>query len=129
MGKTLLKPPPARQPEKEQYLVQSEFYSAPISNRSLPSSRSEVEYAHTGRSTSRSEYGGGNITLSSKYMGTLQNLDRTFNNSDRRDLFAASMPGRSAQELVWCAANNSRGALQSKGWAQRLRKESTTQGL
>lgn len=133
LGKTLLKPPPP-QPDNL-YEIQSGIQSALPTNRSLPSSRYGADSARTGRSTSRSDYGNSSrdnfytTTSSNKYMTTLQTLDRTFSNSDRRDLFAASMPGRSAQELVWCAANNNRGALQSKGWAQRLRKESTTQGL
>lgn len=133
LGKTLLKPPPPRADNMHE--MQSGFHSALPTNRSLPSSRYDVESARTGRSTSRSDYGNGGRdylgppSSTNKYTHTLQTLDRTFSNSDRRDLFAASMPGRSAQELVWCAANNNRGALQSKGWAQRLRKESTTPGL
>ena len=60
---------------------------------------------------------------SAQYMATLQTLDRSFSNINRRDLFAASMPSRSAQELVWCAANNNKGAQATKTWAERLRKD------
>lgn len=133
LGKTLLKPPPPR--PDNLYEMHSGLQSALPTNRSLLSSRKGTDSARSDRSTSRSDYGNSSrdnfhtSAASNKYMTTLQTLDRTFSNSDRRDLFAASMPGRSAQELVWCAANNNRGALQSKGWAQRLRKESTTQGL
>jgi hypothetical protein len=63
---------------------------------------------------------------SAQYMATLQTLDRSFSNINRRDLFAASMPSRSAQELVWCAANNNKGAQASKTWAERLRKQSSS---
>lgn len=63
---------------------------------------------------------------SSQYLATLQRLDKSFTNSDRRDLFAASMPSRSAQELVWCASTNNKGAQASKVWAEKLRRESTS---
>lgn len=131
LGKTLLKPPPARHLLDKGNEIRTEFNSAPVTNRSIPTSRTDLDSARTGRSSARYEYqssfnntssGGGSPSL---YMNTLQTLDKTFSKAERRDLFAASMPGRSAQELVWCAANNSRGAQQSKGWAQKLRKEST----
>lgn len=95
-----------------------------------------MESCRTGRSTDRSSLGentsrfineSNNIagfTNTSTYVSTLQNLDKTFSNVNRRDLFAASLPGRPAQELVWCAANNNRGAQATKTWAERLRKES-----
>lgn len=135
LGKTLLKPPPARYSSEKANEAQAEFRSAPATNRSIPSSRTDLDSARTGRDSARHEYQSSfnSNTASagspSLYMNTLQKLDQSFSRSDRRDLFAASMPGRSAQELVWCASNNNRGAQQSKGWAQKLRKESTTQGM
>lgn len=133
LGKTLLKPPPARYSSDKGQELQAEFKSAPVTSRSTTSSRPDLDSARTSRASARSDYhnnfasSSSGVGTASLYMSTLQNLDQTFSKSDRRDLFAASMPGRSAQELVWCAANNSRGAQQSKGWAQRLRKESTAQ--
>lgn len=126
LGKTLLKPPPPRYSVDKGQETQTEFKSAPTTNRSMPSSRTDLASARSGRDSARYEHPNNNSSSGGLYMSTLQNLDQTFSKSDRRDLFAASMPGKSAQELVWCAANNSRGAQQSKGWAQRLRKESTT---
>ena len=135
LGKTLLKPPPARYSSQKAYETQTEFKSAPATNRSMPSSRTDLDSARTGRDSARYEYQSSfnnntaGVGSSGLYMNTLQKLDQSFSRSDRRDLFAASMPGRSAQELVWCASNNNRGAQQSKGWAQKLRKDSTTQGM
>jgi hypothetical protein len=62
---------------------------------------------------------------STQYMATLQRLDKSFSNSSRRDLFAASMPARPAQELVWCASNNNKGSQATKGWAEKLRRDSS----
>ena len=134
LGKTLLTKPAARETINPTYETASEFKSAPVTTRSSASKEYDIQSARTGRSTARSDIGSSRGGASpavgrAQYMSTLQQLDRSFSNGDRRDLFAASMPGRPSQELVWCAANNNRGAQQSKGWAQRLRKESTISGL
>lgn len=128
LGKTRLKPP-VRQKESTNMETQYEYKCAPITARSTASS---FESAPSARSTARSEYGGqatnrsfGSPSASgSNFATTWQTLDRSFSNANRRDLFAASMPGRPAQELVWCAASNNRGAQQSKSWAGKLRKDS-----
>jgi hypothetical protein len=65
-------------------------------------------------------------TGSALYTNTLMSLDKTFSNGNRRDLFAASLPVRPSQELVWCASSNSRGAQQAKGWMEKLRKDPVT---
>lgn len=136
LGRTLLKQP-ARHSDTNSYetTAQSEF-SKPATARSGDMS-GRMESCRTGRSTERSSfedssfrnstgtgYNNAGLASTNTYVSTLQNLDKTFSNVNRRDLFAASLPGRPAQELVWCAANNNRGAQATKTWAQRLRKES-----
>mmetsp|Transcript_3141 Transcript_3141/g.4906 ORF Transcript_3141/g.4906 Transcript_3141/m.4906 type:complete len:259 (+) Transcript_3141:53-829(+) len=92
--------------------------TAPDWHSQLDSGRQE-----SGRKSSNRSGNDQNPNIS-PYMSTLKQLDKSFTNSNRRDLVAASAPSRSREELVWCAANNNRGAMASHAWADRLRRES-----
>ncbi|KAJ1436822.1 hypothetical protein B484DRAFT_393043 [Ochromonadaceae sp. CCMP2298] len=90
-----------------------------------------TERMDTGRSTgsAREDPRAGMPTVRSPegpltFRSTFKALDKSFSNVNRRDIFAAgNAPARPPQELVWCAANNNRGAETSKAWAAQLRKE------
>lgn len=98
----------------------------PASSRPNSDTNNRRHCANSGRNELQSSGRAGSVDRT-QYLATLQKLDRTFSNSDRRDLYAASIPSRPAHELVWCAANNSRGAQASKVWAEKLRRDPSSQ--
>lgn len=117
-------------PEPTRSTPQLQDSQPAASQRSPASSRLNTERLLTGRDTERGATHDSFASSSqrgpmdsSQYLATLKQLDRTFSNTSRRDLFAASMPSRPPQELVWCAANNNKGAQASKSWAERLRRD------
>jgi hypothetical protein len=61
----------------------------------------------------------------SMYAKTLKNLDKTFDRRAKKDLLAATIPTKSAQELVWCATSNDHNAQHTKHWAFYLRKDNS----
>ena len=133
LGKTLLQRPANNYATESNKFTadQSEFKSRPATDRTTSTGRYEDEGYFSGRNSQSSARGpldssGGNNVNASSAFGTATSA--TYLNASRRDLFAASAPSRSQQELVWCVANNSRGARQSQPWAERLRKESTSGG-
>lgn len=87
--------------------ARSNFSDAPITQRS-------------GLSTFREELN----SSQNKYATTLRHLDSSFGRNAKRDLITASLPPKPAQELVWCATTIQHNALQSKGWALKLRRDS-----
>lgn len=70
----------------------------------------------------REEFNNKNIN-SETYTKTLNNLDKAFDRRAKKDLVAATLPKKSTQELVWCGTSNEHNALQSKPWADYLRKD------
>lgn len=59
-----------------------------------------------------------------QFFQTLSTLDKSFNRQSRRDLFVASLPPKPMHELVSVATSHNHSAMQSKGWAEKLRRDS-----
>lgn len=70
---------------------------------------------------SSGNYGG--TTSQETYLETLNKLDKAFDKWNRRDLFAASLPAKQEHEQRWTATSNHQSSLQSKHWAEKLRRD------
>ena len=128
LGKSPLRIPKQHHATNINNHISANFSNKPDSSRNIDTYRSGSELISSRSAVLSSRYSPTTASQtgpvgSSQYLATLQNLDKSFSNINRRDLFAASQPGRSTQELVWCASNNNRGAQASKTWAERLRRE------
>lgn len=116
--------PPRRLEQKTKDSGRSMSSSRTREDSCFPSSRLSIRTDTTGAGFTSSNLPRGPHG-SDQYLSTLQRLDSSFSNTNRRDLFAASMPSRPARELVWCVARNSIGAQATKSWAEHLRHKSS----
>jgi hypothetical protein len=77
--------------------------------------------------TGRSSLGPSSVVTGSserdQFRSTLQNLDKSYQNRNKRDLLAATLPPRGYQEGKLCATSNHRNGENSKAWAYHLRQE------
>lgn len=87
------------------------------------STRSNVTDAPSTQRSNLNSARDGFYDTGNKYLNTLNSLDKTFGRRAKKDLYTASLPTRSAQELVFCATSNQHSALQSKAWQLKLRRD------
>lgn len=95
--------------------------SVPSTGRSIDS-RWSNEYSRP--ATTRDEFAHSSSDAKrDKFVQTLRTLDSSFGTQSRKDLFAASQPSKSVNEMVWVATSNNHSALQSRSWSNKLRRD------
>lgn len=101
----------------------TERYKSDVLDNVTPIELHTLSSSHQLSQSTLSSYESSGANMKDTFKNTLDNLDKQYQNRNKRDLRASLLPSRGYQEGKLCATSNHRNEQQSKVWSNQLRQD------